>query len=193
MYPLDLTQTPVDFLAGDGHKWLLGPEGAGVAFIRSKHLDTLRCANVGWNSVKNAYNYASPTLELRSDAVRFESGSSNMIGIAALNASMELFLKILQTHGQDAIQNRVLDLVGRLDQSLRSLGALTQLPASNQNQSGILTFEVPGAEPNDIRKRAADHDVVVSCRGGGVRAAIHAYNDASDLDRLVSVVRQCKP
>ena len=176
MYPLDLTQTPVDFLAGDGHKWLLGPEGAGVAFIRSKHLDTLRCANVGWNSVKNAYNYANPTLELRSDAMRFESGSSNMIGAAALNASLELFLKIRQTHGQDAIEKRVLGLVGQLDESLRSLGALTQLPASPQNQSGILTFEVPGAEPNDIRKRAADQDVVVSCRGGGVRAAIHALS-----------------
>jgi selenocysteine lyase/cysteine desulfurase len=192
MYPLDLAQTPVDFLAGDGHKWLLGPEGAGVAFIRSKHLDTLRCANVGWNSVKNAYNYASPTLELRSDAMRFESGSSNLVGAAALNASLELFLKILQTHGPDAIEKRVLELVRQLDESLRSVGAVTKLPSMPHNQSGILTFEVPGAEPNVIRKLAADHDVVVSCRGGGVRAAIHAYNDANDLDRLISVVRQCK-
>jgi selenocysteine lyase/cysteine desulfurase len=192
MYPLDLAQTPVDFLAGDGHKWLLGPEGAGIAFIRAEHLDTLRCGNVGWNSVKNAYNYASPSMELRADAVRFESGSSNMVGAAALNASVELFLKVRQAHGQDAIEKRVLGLAGQLDESLRSIGASTRLPQSFQNRSGILTFEVPGVEPNQIRQRAADQEVVVSCRAGGVRASIHAYNDASDLDRLVSVVRQCK-
>ena len=29
MQPLDVSQTPIDFLAADGHKWLLGPEGAG--------------------------------------------------------------------------------------------------------------------------------------------------------------------
>src|SRR5579862_2224562 len=29
VFPLDLQQTPVDFLAADGHKWLLGTEGAG--------------------------------------------------------------------------------------------------------------------------------------------------------------------
>ena len=27
VFPLDLRSTPVDFLAADGHKWLLGPEG----------------------------------------------------------------------------------------------------------------------------------------------------------------------
>src|SRR5262249_9660170 len=28
--PLDVRQTPIDFLAADGHKWLLGPEGAAI-------------------------------------------------------------------------------------------------------------------------------------------------------------------
>ena len=27
VFPLDVSQTPLDFLAADGHKWLLGPEG----------------------------------------------------------------------------------------------------------------------------------------------------------------------
>lgn len=188
MYPLDLSQTPVDFLAADGHKWLLGPEGFGVAMIRSEHIGSLRCGNVGWSSVKNSFNYAAPKLELRSDAARFESGSANMIGAAALAASLEIFQKVRQHHGELAIGNRVVELIGTLDAMLREKGAITELPKSPENRSGILTFEVPGVDPIEFRKRALQQKVVVSCRGGGVRASVHAYNDADDLARLVDLV-----
>src|SRR5438128_6989247 len=40
--PLDVQKTPVDFLSADGHKWLLGPEGAGVFYIRRDLVDLLR-------------------------------------------------------------------------------------------------------------------------------------------------------
>ncbi len=192
IYPLDLTRTPVDFLAADGHKWLLGPEGAGVAMIAQRHLDSLRCGNVGWNSVKNSYNYAEPTFDLRSSAARFESGSANMAGAAALSASLELFLKVRQCHGESAIEDRILELVAQLEGALRAAGAVPRSVSSLQNRSGILTFEVPGVEPADVRRRALAEQVVVSCRGGGVRASVHAYNNPDDLTRLVDVVRSCR-
>ena len=33
---IDVRQTPIDFLAADGHKWLLGPEGAGFLFVQPR-------------------------------------------------------------------------------------------------------------------------------------------------------------
>jgi cysteine desulfurase/selenocysteine lyase len=191
MYPLDLSKTPVDFLAADGHKWLLGAEGAGIAMIRAEHLDRLRCGNVGWSSVKNAYNYGAPSFELRDDARRFEAGSANMIGTAALTASLEMFSQVREHHGDDAIASRVIGLTESLDELLRAEGAITRLPKSPANRSGILTFTVPGVEPAEVRRRAFEQKVVVSCRDGGVRASIHVYNDADDLARLVDVVRSC--
>jgi selenocysteine lyase/cysteine desulfurase len=191
VYPLDLSKTPVDFLSADGHKWLLGPEGAGVAMIRREHIDRLRCTSVGWSSVKNSHNYARPSMELRDDAARFEGGSANMVGVAALAANLELILKVRQHHGDGAIAQRIIALVEELDDGLRSVGATTRLPASREHRSGILTFEVPGVQPSEFRKRALEQDVVVSCREGGVRASVHAYNDADDLARLVDVVRSC--
>ncbi len=189
VYPLDLQKVPVDFLAADGHKWLLGPEGVGMACIRRDHLDKLRCGNVGWSSVKSPHSYGAPVFELRDTAARFEAGSANMLGSAALSASLDLILQIRQQHGQDAIQDRVLDLVGDLDQQLRAAGAVTRLPQDRDRQSGILTFEVPGTSPPEFRQQALSRNVVVSCRDGGVRASVHAYNDDADLERLVSVVR----
>ena len=31
-HTIDVQQTPIDFMAADGHKWLLGPEGAGLLY-----------------------------------------------------------------------------------------------------------------------------------------------------------------
>ena len=52
VFPMDVRQTPVDFLAADGHKWMLGPEGAGIFYVRREHLQRLRPIGVGWNSVR---------------------------------------------------------------------------------------------------------------------------------------------
>ncbi|QDT10139.1 aminotransferase class V-fold PLP-dependent enzyme [Stieleria marina] len=190
IYPLDLAQTPVDFLAADGHKWLLGPEGAGIAMIRRQHLNQLRCGNVGWGSVKNSFNYNSPEFNLRDTAARFEPGSANMVGIAALSANLELFLTVRDQLGASAIGDRIIDLANYLHERLLTIGITSRLPEKRQHQSGIVTFDVDGVDPAEVRQRGLDQQIVVSCRGGGIRASIHAYNNHSDLDRLVDVVAQ---
>ncbi len=189
VYPLDLKNTPVDFLAADGHKWLLGPEGAGMAMIRREHVEKIRCGNVGWSSVKNPHNYRQPVFELTDQASRFEAGSANMAGMAALSASVDLLLEVRRHHGPTAIQDRVLEMTARLDQMLRQVGAVTRFPEQPNRRSSILTFELPGIEPTEVRRRGLQQQVVLSCRDGGVRAAVHAYNNADDLQRLVSVVQ----
>lgn len=189
VFPLNVQQIPVDFLAADGHKWLLGPEGAGIAMIRKEHLGKLRCGNVGWGSVRSPHNYQNPVFELREEAARFESGSANMIGAAAFAASVELFLQIRRRLGEAAIADRILGLTRELDSMLREAGGTTRMPSDPQRQSGILTFELPNARPAEFRNRALAEKVVVSCRDGGIRASVHAYNDADDLRRLVNVVR----
>ena len=189
IYSLDLRQTPVDFLAADGHKWLLGPEGAGVAMIRQEHIDRLRCVNVGWSSVKQSHDFAGAEFNLRRHAARFEPGSANMVGIAALLQSVEMFLQVRREHGESAIGDRVTALTEQLDQMLRAEGATTSLPTHRQNRSGILTFNLPGVDPAELRKEGLRRGVVLSCRGGGVRASVHAYNNGDDFERLIDAIR----
>ncbi len=193
IYPLDVRQVPVDFLAADGHKWLLGPEGAGIAMIRREHLQRLRCATVGWNSSKQPHQFSQTELELRDDAARFEGGSANMVGLAALGASLDMFLAVNREFGPDAIGRRVTLLAEELDRRLQRLGVSTRLPAEPQRRSGIVTFDVPGIEPAAFRNLALERGVVLSCRDGGVRASLHAYHDDDDLNRLEAVVREAIP
>ncbi|WP_235034231.1 aminotransferase class V-fold PLP-dependent enzyme [Roseiconus lacunae] len=188
VFDLDLSQIDIDFLAADGHKWMLGPEGMGIAMIRRRHLERLRCGNVGWNSVQNAFNYANPALTLKNTAERFEPGSANMVGAAALAASLNLFSTIRSHHGSDSIGTRVVELTSILGDQLNANGIQTRQAPEKRHRSGIVTFEVPGQDPATVRRRLLDVGCVVSCRDGGVRVSVHAYNDGEDLERLIEGV-----
>ena len=72
----------VDFLAADAHKWLLGPCAAGVFYVRRDLQDRLAPQAFGWNNVRCPNYVAQETMNLRSDARRYEA-SFNILGIAA--------------------------------------------------------------------------------------------------------------
>ena len=64
-FPLDAHAAGIDFLAADSHKWMLGPEGAGLLFVRREHLDRLRPLGVGWHSVAHSFDYTKIELDLK--------------------------------------------------------------------------------------------------------------------------------
>ena len=40
-FPLDVEAAHIDALAADGHKWLLGPEGCGILYVRTSRQDSI--------------------------------------------------------------------------------------------------------------------------------------------------------
>ncbi|NUQ62630.1 MAG: aminotransferase class V-fold PLP-dependent enzyme [Pirellulales bacterium] len=179
--PLDVRQTPVDFLAADGHKWLLGPEGAGVFFIRLEHLDRLRPLGVGWNSVVHSHDYSHIELALRPTAERYEGGSQNMAGLLALRTSMELLSGI----GAGAISGRIFEITDLACRRLEEAGAVIRSDRSPQHKSGIVAFDLPGRDLPAVRRQCLGRGVVLSFRGGLLRISPHAYNNSADIERMV--------
>ena len=57
VFPLDVSKDRIDCLAADGHKWLLGPEGAGIAYVSQESLERLQPIGVGWQSVVHAQDF----------------------------------------------------------------------------------------------------------------------------------------
>ena len=100
----------VDFLAADAHKWLLGPCGAGLFFVRKSLQEKLRPAVYGWHNVRCPNFVAQEQLVYPSDSRRYEAGSANLLGLVGLNAAMELILEI----GVENIAARLLHLRGLL-------------------------------------------------------------------------------
>lgn len=183
-FPLDVGRTPVDFLAADGHKWMLGPEGAGLLYVRREHLPLLRPLGIGWNSVKQAGNYSDLRLDIKETADRYEGGSYNMGGLAALGASLQLLLDC----GIEPVSECILEITALLRERLEQLGAVVTDPGERQNRSGILSFELPGRDAPQVRQQCLERGVALAARKGRLRASPHAYTTAEDIDRLISAL-----
>jgi cysteine desulfurase / selenocysteine lyase len=184
VFPLDVRRTPIDFLAADGHKWLLGPEGAGILFVRREHLDRLRATGVGWHSVANK-DFTRIEFVLKSTAERFEGGSENMVGMIGLAQS----IKLLRSYGAEAIAQRVLAITDLACERLAAIGARIASDRRPEHKSGIVLFDLPGVDPMAMRQHLLEQKVVLSCRAGKLRITPHAYNDASDIERLMAGLR----
>ncbi len=188
VFPLNVRTCNVDFLAADGHKWMLGPEGAGVFYVRDELLSMLRPTIVGWHSVVESQSFDRPELRLRPTAARFEGGTQNMVGFLALGASVELLAQQGLASEQSRIAERVLSIVDHARERIVEAGGQLLFDPPPEHRSGILTFSWPGHEPSEIRKACLQAGVALSCRGGGLRISLHAYNDRSDIDRLLAVL-----
>lgn len=188
-FPLDVNELGIDFLAADGHKWLLGPEGAGIAYIRREHLNRLRPIGPGWHSVVPGQAYTHIELNLRRTAARYEGGSQNNAGFLAFGASLQL----LSDLGAENLAAAVLDITERACERLTDFGAKIISDRrldhrEGQQRSGIVSFELPGRDPMAVKRHAMRQDVVFGCRAGRLRISPHAYNNEEDLDRLIGAL-----
>lgn len=186
VFPLDVGRTSVDFLAADGHKWMLGPEGAGVVYLRREHLDLLRPLGVGWHSVVAAGDFGQSEMRLKPTAARYEGGTCPMPGLVGLAAS----LQFLSSHETSAIAARLLEVTEVACQRLEAIGATITSDRSAERKSGIVAFEFPGRDPMAIRKQCLERNVILSCRGGRLRISPHVYNTVDDIDRLTEALTQ---
>jgi selenocysteine lyase/cysteine desulfurase len=180
VFPLDVRVAGVDFLAADGHKWMLGPEGAGIFYCRREHLARLSPVGVGWSSVVGASDFNRIELLLKDTAARYEGGSQNMVGLLALKTSLDLLTRLTFP----AISQRVVEITDLACRRLPEVGAVIRTPRDRGHESGIVSFEIPGRDPVALRRHCLERGVVVSCRAGRLRLSAHAYNNAGDIERL---------
>ena len=182
--PLDVQACGIDFLAADGHKWLLSVEGCGIFYCAARVRDQLTPRVVGWRSVENNLDFDRYHFDLQGSAGRFEEGTPNTCGIFALGAAIDLLLEI----GIDAIGRRVLELTDLLIDGLRERGARVLSPRGEGLSSGIVSFLAGDEPPAETVSRLRLAGVFTAARGGGVRASPHFYNDADDLDLLLTTI-----
>ena len=202
-FPIDVVETPVDFLACGGHKWLNAPFGQGFLYVRPEVLPRLRRPLTGYLSIEppaggwgNYFQTPSitPVRDYRfvQEARLFEiGGTSNYPGAVGLEAS----IKLLNDLGPPQIDARILGLTDQLIAGLSRIGVELVTPPAAQNRSGIITFTLGSPQRNlSLMEHLLDHKVMVSVRYtsgvGGVRVSCHFFNSAEDVERLLELTAE---
>jgi cysteine desulfurase / selenocysteine lyase len=182
--PAALEAWGVDFAMADAHKWLLGPEGIGVLYVRRSCLEMLRPLEPGWASVAHREQWDNLALVWDDSARRFEGGTPNMVGVHGMGASLDLLLGA----GVEAVWEHVSALTDRACDGLAAVGATVLSDRTTHGRSGIVTFSVAGHDPAALTEALRARGVACSPRGGGVRLSPHGYNTEEEVDRMVTAV-----
>ncbi|OOG21012.1 class V aminotransferase [Thioalkalivibrio denitrificans] len=175
--PFDAQACRADFVAADGHKWMLGPEGVAVFFVRPEVRDRLRLNQFGWHMLEALGDFDRPDWQPAASARRFECGSPNLLGVHALAASLDLLLET----GLDTISDNISRNISLLIDILSEKGFEILSPTAPERRAGIVTFTRPGTDMEAICQRLMQSGVLCAHRGGGLRFSPHFHNAESDL------------
>ncbi len=193
--PLDVDELGCDMLSGTGRKYLRGPRGTGLLYVRRELIEQLEPPLLD----QHAATLLSPTTyQIRPDAKRFENWEQYLAGKAALGIAIDYALD----WGIEAIQTRVYALAARLRENLAQVAGV-RVTDEGVEQCGIVTFLAEQLPAGAIKTALATHQINVSTsRGSGslvsfqqrgltevVRASVHYYNTEAEIEYLIDALQ----
>jgi selenocysteine lyase/cysteine desulfurase len=174
--PVDVAALGCAFYAGSGQKWLCGPVGTGVLWVSPQWTERLLAIGPTY------MNLDDPSAGLQAvpaaGAARHDT-SAQSLEAAALAATAFV---LLASTGWDEVHERAAALAEQLAARLADKG----LRVAQRDRTTLVSWEDP--DPPATRDRLAAAGVVIrDLPGRGLlRASVGAWNDESDLERLIA-------
>jgi selenocysteine lyase/cysteine desulfurase len=177
----------LDAVIADGHKWMFGPEGAGIMALQQELRSRLHPVISGWRNVQLAPgDFFLQRLAYHEDGRRFEPGAANDVGVAGLAAGLD----IINSVEREAIQVRVETLARLLTRILLSHGWDVYSPGSGHPIAGIVAASHPNVAAREAARRLRERRVVCSVRQSYVRFSPHFYITRGELEALDRILEK---
>jgi len=181
---IDVQAMNVDVLATGGQKSLLSAPGTGFLYVRDAVADSLSPRFIGPNACRDYEQWLDYDLTPRPGAARFAMGTPNVVGRAALDASLGLLLEL----GVENVDRHVTALAAEAIALLERLGYEV---ISRPGNGPIVTFK-PGLseeKADALVETLRQQSVTISRRSDAarvphIRLSLHAYNTSEELDRF---------
>jgi L-cysteine/cystine lyase len=175
--PVDVQALGCAAYAAAGQKWLCGADGTGMLFVDPEFGERIRTIAPTYGSFEDASRGMEATL--RAGGRRFDAALSRESLAFSLAA-----LQVLVGADLDASMERAADLAETFASALEGAGH----KVAPRGRSTLVAFEYP--EPTETRQRLADAGIAVRDLPGFpyLRASVGAWNDESDLERLLSAL-----
>jgi isopenicillin-N epimerase len=170
--PLDLAGLGADFYAGNCHKWLCAPKGAGFLYAREERQVLLEPLVVGWGYGQEF-------------AIRHDWQSTrDPAAYLAVPAAIEF----VREHGRAA------ECRSLLGEGSRRLEAAGFEAFASEQPLQMASFRLPACDPEAVERRLRDEfrvEVPVRNWNGEqlIRVSIAPYNMQEDVDRLEAALR----
>jgi selenocysteine lyase/cysteine desulfurase len=191
--PIDVAAIGCDVLAGAGRKYLRGPRGTGILYVRDDFL--ARLEPVFLDVLSGPWVDEAP--RIRTDARRFETGETPV----ALLLGLGVALKKARALEIATIRARIVDLAEELRDELGRLPGVTLRDLGGE-KSGLISFTVDGLSAQALRSELAARGIAIGANGVAytpldmtarglneiARASISYFNTREEIDRLCSAI-----
>jgi len=180
----------VDMLAADAHKWLLGPCGAGLMYVRREVQAQLTPQIYGWHNVRCPDYVAQEKITFRTDARKYEAGTHNLLGVVGLMAAMKMLLEL----GVDNIARELRRKRDQLVPALQAKGySVLNAEATPESGGGITSFFSSEKDLPALHEKLSAANILTSLRADRkgqkyIRLSPHFYNTDAELQRVVELV-----
>jgi len=190
----------VDAVALGTQKSLLSFYGLGFLYVRrdlAESMNPVHVARYGMDLGPDAHETAigDGALDFKAGALRFELSNYNYVGLAAVEASLNL----IHALGMDQIEPHVRGLAARLASGLQNLGLpvaggppgphLAHIVAVGESGGGR-HYDADDPAMNDLHQHLTRNGIKLSIRRGVLRMSIGLYNNEADIDRVIELCRE---
>ena len=183
-YPVDVRALEVDFLGAGVLKYLLGSAGLGFLYCRRDLVQGLLPTQTGWFADRDIFAMDIHDYSPAPTARRFESGTPPIPSIYAGIAGIELMEEI----GIAETREHVNGLNERLIEGVEALGGRVASPRVAEDRGALVC--VASSDVQALVSALAAERIVTSSRDGNLRVSAHCYNDASDIEAVLSALER---
>lgn len=183
--PMDVKRLDPDFVLFPTYKWLIGPYGRAFLYVAKRHQDgiPLEQTAAARRNVRAENDVYFSDLAYISDARRFDMGErDHFISLEMAAIGMEMVAE----WGAPAIAERLAMLTGRIEDSVRGLGA--RILERRLRAPHILCLGFKNGMPKGLVEGLADDGVHVAARLGRLRVSPHVFNDEADTERFIAAL-----
>lgn len=181
IHPFEMKKWGVDAVAGGSHKWLFSPVGLGYLAIDQKHISKIKPHNIGSMTFGTCDDPTDSVCMPKLDAMKFESGSKQVLEITALGASVDLILKT----GVKLIEKETLRLATKLRIGLEEKGYKVYSPYEVHNHQTAMVNFIPKKDTISALKSIPCNFAI---RGPGVRLTPAAFVLDAAIERVIAAL-----
>ncbi|MGG1658104.1 aminotransferase class V-fold PLP-dependent enzyme [Brevibacillus sp. NRS-1366] len=197
LVPLDVRELPCDFLVACGRKWLRGPEGSGIVFIRKHLIESITPTFTGWGGT--TWDFQTNKISFLPTAKRLEAGCPIIPSILGLGSALEF----AQDVGVDTIYKRVKKLTSFTLEKLRAIpGIEIYGPIDETDRLAIIPFNIKGVSPDEITSFLEQHQIIIEAgtfmantllQQYGIermaRISPHYFNTEEEIERTTALIK----